>query len=927
MKQVSEQLFSYLHDVIYDPDNAFLDIGGLPEDFRNFGRGLQYYVGCVSEAQGLALALSKGELNAGLPSRGNEIAAPLKALHASLKHLTWQSQQIEHGDYSQRVEFMGEFSDSFNAMTRQLAQRNENESNERARLQQYVDLLLLTVPNIILILNTEGKTVLASESYMRQCNSFSEEDYRGKTISELFAPVSSQEFLDSMDDMINDVLTSRNTIELEQSIDFSRSGNIREYTVSASPMLSGDETIMGVLLSFHDMTEAKQAQLEAERARELAEQSTRAKSSFLANMSHEIRTPMNAILGVTEIILQHEALPKDVEAGLDKIYNSCNLLLGIINDILDFSKIEAGKLDIMPSQYSVADLINDSVQLNIMRIGSKPIKFEMQIDENIPAKLVGDELRIKQILNNLLSNSFKYTAAGMVKLSVTSEPESAVGSQFALGSQLAIEPQLTMEPTLAIGPQSAMDSQFDIGSGTVDVGTTLVLSVHDTGQGMTEDQVFRLFDEYSRFNRENEKYIEGTGLGLTITQRLISLMGGEINVESKPGVGSLFTVRLPQWKVDDEVLGEDIASCLQQFRTEHLRRKGRRQIEHEPMPYGSVLIVDDVETNLYVAEGLLKTYQLQVDTAMSGREAIDKINSGKVYDIVFMDHMMPEMDGIEAVSLLRKSGYMAPVVALTANAVTGQKDIYLNSGFDDFVSKPIDIFQFDIILNKFVRDKQPKEVLSAARMQTSEAEANEDTTGNVCCAARIQAHGAEATKEIIQENSLLLESFIRDGYKAAAVLDELCLYEEYDTPENLQRFTITVHGMKSSLLSIGETSLSESAKKLELAGREQDIVYIRSYASKFLGDLRVLLERIKPIKDEDDEDEDIDVLCDTLLSLQELCAEYNRKGALELLSGVKHCTKETRSFLDSINDHIMQSAYKEAETAAAAYISKLQMSA
>ena len=754
---------------------------------------------------------------------------------------------------------MGEFSDSFNAMIKQLAERRKNESNERARLQKYVDLLLLTTPDIILVLDTEGKAVLASESFIRQCNLSSAEDFQGKTFTELFAAISTQEFLDSMNGIIDDVLTNWKTVETEQSLDFSQEGKKREYIVNINPMIRDNEqTIVGALLSFHDMTGIKQTQREAERARELAEQSTRAKSSFLANMSHEIRTPMNAILGGTEIMLQHDNLPDGIENGLEKIYSSCTMLLGIINDILDFSKIEAGKLDIMPSQYSVASLINDSAYLNMMRIGSKPIKFELEIDENIPAKMVGDVLRIKQILNNLLSNSFKYTSAGKVTLAVTGD--------FS-GDRAILE-----------------------------------FSVSDTGKGMSKEQLGKLFDEYSRLNRDTEKYIEGTGLGLTITQRLIGLMGGEISVESEPDVGSIFTVKLPQEKVSDEVLGGDVAENLKKFRTDHLTHKGRTHIVREPMPYGSILVVDDVETNLYVATGLLKPYGLQYETAMSGSEAIEKVRGGKVYDVIFMDHMMPEMDGIEVTGHLRDTGYTAPIVALTANAVTGQADMFMHNGFDDFISKPIDTRRLDIILNKYVRDKQPQEVLDAARKRKNDLVTNE--------------------ADIVHENTLMLESFIRDGRKALAVLEELDRLDDYGADGNIRKFTITVHGMKSSLLNIGETSLSEFVAKLESAGREQRIDYIKSSAPEFSEGLRMLLERIGPKQEEYDENEDVEALRATLLDLQQLCADYNRKGALELISGVKRCTKETREILDSINENIVHSDFEEAEAAAAAYLSK-----
>ncbi|MCL2442603.1 MAG: ATP-binding protein [Treponema sp.] len=274
---------------------------------------------------------------------------------------------------------------------------------------------------------------------------------------------------------------------------------------------------------------AEKDALELSREKDHAEETSRMKSVFLANMSHEIRTPMNAILGVTELLFQNERLPADIEEGLDKIYSSCDMLLGIINDILDFSKIEAGKLDIIPVKYKISSLINDSVNLNMMRIDTKPIGFELQIDENIPVTLIGDELRIKQILNNLLSNAIKYTDAGKVSLSIEFENDPAASDQIIL-----------------------------------------VLGVSDTGQGMTDEQMGQMFDEYSRFNQEANMTVEGTGLGLAITQRLINLMNGNMQVQSKVNKGSTFTVRLPQKITDNEILGKELADNLMHFRVNYM---------------------------------------------------------------------------------------------------------------------------------------------------------------------------------------------------------------------------------------------------------------------------------------------------------------------------------------------------------------------
>jgi PAS domain S-box-containing protein len=445
-----------------------------------------------------------------------------------------------------------------------------------------------------------------------------------------------------------------------------KSGEYGYYRASGATIRDADGNPVRVAGALMNITEQKNLFLEAERQRNEAEKANKAKSSFLSTMSHEIRTPMNAILGITEIQLRNEKLDSSVKEALEKIYNSGDLLLCIINDILDLSKIEAGKLELSNKNYDVASLISDTTQLNMMRIGSKPIDFELFIDENIPAQMSGDELRIKQILNNLLSNAFKYTTEGSVKLSITAE-ETKSGNEVIL-----------------------------------------VISVSDTGPGMTREQINMLFDEYARFNQGANIAAEGTGLGMSITRNLIRLMNGNIFVESEPGKGTTFTVRLPQGREDDEKLGVEMAENLEKFRSSSKTRLNRVHVSYDPMPYGKVLIVDDVDINIYVAMGLLAPYELQIDTAESGIEAVDKVKKGNVYDIIFMDHMMPQMDGIEATLAIRAMGYIHPIVALTANAVSGQANLFLENGFSDFISKPIDIRQMNIVLNKFIRDKYRK---------------------------------------------------------------------------------------------------------------------------------------------------------------------------------------------------------------------------
>jgi signal transduction histidine kinase/CheY-like chemotaxis protein len=435
----------------------------------------------------------------------------------------------------------------------------------------------------------------------------------------------------------------------------------------------GDYSVLGYT---RDIRELKQMMKEIERrdsqleaALKAAQDANTAKSKFLANISHEIRTPMNVILGVTESYLQNENLPLEYQDGYEKIYNAGDLLLHIINDILDLSKINSGKFDLVPGKYETSSLINDAAQMNTIRFQHKPIKFKLLVDENIPLELIGDELRIKQILNNLLSNAFKYTDAGKVTLS------------FSVEKAFSVE-----EP--------ALETQID-----------LVIRVSDTGQGMTAEQVKVLFDEYTRFNPENNRNISGTGLGMAITHYLIGMMNGKLTVDSTPGKGTVITVRIPQGLTGSGTLGRETAENFKAFNFTTAARKKDRKINREPMPYGRVLVVDDMKSNLDVAVLLLSPYQLQIEISESGREAIALIKKKKEYDIIFMDHMMPDMDGIETTRRIRALGYKQPIFALTANALAWKQESFLDNGFDGYIFKPIDIRQLNDTLNKYVRDK------------------------------------------------------------------------------------------------------------------------------------------------------------------------------------------------------------------------------
>jgi CheY-like chemotaxis protein/anti-sigma regulatory factor (Ser/Thr protein kinase) len=438
-----------------------------------------------------------------------------------------------------------------------------------------------------------------------------------------------------------------------------------------------------------------------------------------------------------------------------------------------------------------------------MRVGSKPIEFKLTVAENIPVMMFGDDLRIRQILNNLLSNALKYTQKGEVRLS------------------FAVE--------------------------AADEKAILVCSVSDTGLGMSEEEVGRLFSKYTRFNMGANRTTEGTGLGLHITYNLVNLMDGDIFVESEPGKGTVFTVRLPQEKIGSDILGKELAGKLEKFEANSSALLKRTQVTPEPMKYGSVLIVDDVESNLYVAKGLLAAYELSIDTAESGFEVIDKIKSGKVYDVIFMDHMMPKMDGMETTQRIRELGYAAPIVALTANAVVGQADMFLENGFNGFISKPIDMRQLNVVLRKFVRDKQPPAPPSV---------------------------GPE-----------LAEIFIRDAEKSIKTLEAIHEKRGACHDDDIRLYTVNVHAMKSALMNVGEKELSAFASRLEQAGRDKDTAVMSYETPLFLNDLRKVIEKLTPMREDDTQaaDEDSGYLNEKLLLIIRACEGYERKTVKEAI--------------------------------------------
>jgi len=447
---------------------------------------------------------------------------------------------------------------------------------------------------------------------------------------------------------------------------YTLSGDAIPCEVTILPVQLGDG--QGYVHYLRDLHDNQRIQSEIRR-REIAEEENRAKSRFLARMSHEIRTPMHAVLGIVELLLQKEDLPADVYESMARIHASSGLLMSTLDDILDLAKVEAGKLEIVRVPYETARLISDTVRLNQVHGMNKGLSFDIKVDENLPQRLIGDELRIKQILNNLLSNAFKYTQSGAVSLSV------------------GMEKDRNGDPCIS----------FVVG---------------DTGRGLTKEQKDRLFDsEFTRFGVQGIEGASGSGLGMSVVNQLITLMNGTISAESELEKGTRITVRIPQPLDGAETVGKEKADKMQSMTLAcpggiaSTASPQPQSVDRLPMPYGRVLVVDDVESNVYVVQGILEHYEIGVDTAQNGMEAVEKIANGCSYDIIFMDQMMPEMNGEEATRRIRDMGYTQPIIALTADVVGKDEQVFIDMGFDGLVGKPIDLENIERYLTYYIRDK------------------------------------------------------------------------------------------------------------------------------------------------------------------------------------------------------------------------------
>ncbi len=559
---------------------------------------------------------------------------------------------------------------------------------------------------------------------------------------------------------------------------------------------------------------------EIRKAKEEAERAYTSKSRFLANMSHEIRTPINTIMGMNEMVIREDArgVPKDYFISMMNyafdIRNASESLLGLINDLLDISKIESGKMHLVEQEYDTQDMLRSIVSMIRVRTVEKELTFEVVIDEVMPKRLYGDMGKIKQIVLNLLTNAVKYTPRGGLILNVSMESR-----------------------------------ENDV--------CTLCFAVKDTGIGIKEEDMGRLFTAYERLDEEKNAEIQGTGLGLDISNRFAELMGGQLWCESTYGEGSEFFLSLGQKIVDATPIGIFI---------EHDDISARGPyVPHFIAPDADILVVDDNPLNLSVIKGLLKATRVFVTTALSGEEAIDKIKDNH-FDFVLLDHMMPEMDGIETLEKIREIEPDIPVYALTANSTTGE-DFYLSKGFDGYLSKPVDTEVLEKVILKYL----PEEMVEVIDRDEVVEELKELPENMLWIN---ETEGIDVDEGI--KNSGGIGSFI---FALELFLDTIdsntkVIRDSYEEG-NIRLYTIKVHSLKSSCRIIGARELSEYALKLEEAGKKNDIAFIDANNDIFLAEYEAYKEKLKSLKVvvSDDEDKELipaDELEDAYATLKEM---------------------------------------------------------
>ena len=641
--------------------------------------------------------------------------------------------------------------------------------------------------------------------------------------ADIFTELSFQAVGDSIDNMED---FPEAMLDEEAKRNFSL--NNRYYESHVRQIIGSSGKSQGYVVIVFDVTETRNYIEEIKRVREDAERANLTKSEFLANMSHEIRTPMNAVMGLSDLIME-ESRGRKVYGYACDIKAASQNLLAIINDILDLSKVESGKMELIPVDYYVKGVVEEVVNMMKVAATQRGLDLICEFDNSIPCKYHGDDGRIKQILINIMNNAVKFTKEGFVKITVGGHP----------GSQKDTE--------------------------------NVVFRIQDTGVGIKPENLEKIFEDFKQVDSGRNRGVEGTGLGLSITRRIVQLMKGGIEVESSYGEGSTFIITIPQKIVDGRTL-EEVPDVPQ---------KESESYDAFVVNNYKVLVVDDNLINRKVAMGFLKSYGFELFEAASGPEAIEMVKETK-FNMIFMDHMMPEMDGIEATKIIREecgmNGRSPVIIALTANAMAGVREKFLNSGFQDFIAKPLDRKPLNEVLSRWIPNAY-KQVLSNEEDETADSQPKitfDDIHIEGIDIEEAKKHHTGEVEDFVE----LLNLYYMDGKRKSSFLMELLDKEDY------KDYGIEVHGLKSASANVGAMELSAQAREHEEAANRGDIDFIKMHSAELracydrqVEAIKVFLDHRQAVANEAKGEEQMTI--DSASLLQEL------RNALEKLEDFK----------------------------------------
>lgn len=597
-----------------------------------------------------------------------------------------------------------------------------------------------------------------------------------------------REGTDDFNEVILDTIYEKDKVS-NMPVDYMRGGETKNLSLTTSYIHSdGEKSVVVVIEDVTELNELRDAKTaldkikklnrEYEKAKDEAVRANEAKSLFLSNMSHEIRTPINAVLGMNEMILR-ECTDKQLLSYAANVQSSGKTLLFLINDILDMSKIESGKMEIVKVEYELENLLMDLWNIIYLRAQEKGLSIHFILDETLPRKLFGDDVRIKQIVTNLLTNAVKYTPQGGIEMRVAYEK---TGEEELL----------------------------------------LKISVKDTGMGIRQEDMGKLFESFQRLDEEKNRNIEGTGLGMNITMSLLKLMNGEMKVESEYGKGSDFTVTIPQRILCSEPVGN--FDAIKKRREKNVSKTSQSFVA----PKASVLVVDDNSMNLTVFKSLLKRTKMKITTADSGRQCLEFVKKEK-FHIIFMDHMMPEMDGIETLHEMRRLSDFpnqdTPVIVLTANAMSGAREDYLKEGFADFLTKPIDGELLEQTTERYLPAnlvQRLEEEVQDADEQPEDADYEEYLSYGISI-----ANGLAFAKNDEEMYLELVGMFLKERGKQEDM-------RGFIKEQNLKDYAIWVHGLKGNARTLGADTLADTAFEHEKQSKAGNMNYVAGHWEELL---------------------------------------------------------------------------------------------